>query len=1050
AQAERARLDELRLRAAELRGEALLALGRDDRALLELRQLVAAHPERERPRGTLMLGLYRGGRQAEALALFRDGRRHLIDEHGIEPGSALRELHQAILVQDPRLDRSPPPPVAPLPPRLRHHGGQPFVGRAAERAALDAALDRVGGGERLAVLLSGEPGIGKTRLAVELAGDAAARGFTPLAGRCDEDLGRSFQPFEEALGALADRLPDELLAAHAREHGDVLARLLPPLAERLRQLGAGAEAGGADVAIAGAGQYALFAAVGDLLARLGDTAPLLLVLEDLQWADRPTLLLLKHLLTTPAHPRMLVLATHRADEPDGAGPLADLLAELHREPAIVRLELEGLRDDEVAELVATAETPLLPAAVRALARGTGGNPFFLTELLRTLGEAPEGELPAAALGDAAPGERLPLPGGVRETISRRVRRLGEPTTQALGGAAVLGVEFDPRLLPRVLGADPERVALALARARAAGLVGDAAAGLAFRHALIAQTLYEELPEPERMALHRRAAEALEALPPAATAREAPALARHWTVVRDPSALERAIHWCRVAGQQALAQLAPQRAQRWFEQALALLAKREEATDEERCAILIELGAAQRHSGDPSFRETLLDAARIALRRGDDERLVRAALGNTRGFVSSVGGADGEVIAVIEAALATVGPERTAVRARLLATLGGELSFSSDWTRRAALSDEALAIAREVGDPGALVHVLTERNITIWRPETLEERLANTDECLRAADLLGDPIAQFHALHWRASACVTSGLFTEARATRARARALAARIRQPTALWMTAYDDADELIVAGRLADAERRALEAGEIGQASGQPDAPLILASQLVVIRHDQGRLSELTELIAQTLELNPRLTGYRSVLALGYCEQGSFEDAARILAIDAPDRFAGLAADLTWLSVACTYAHIAARLIPAGAAPRETGLALRDLLAPWHGQIAYIGPAGGRLVAHHLGMLLLALGELDEARVQLEAAVRRADALPAPVWAARARLELARCLLAQGEEEAALALLARTRRDAEELGADGIAAGAAELLGGLTPAAGAAPSRRGSPRGS
>src|SRR5262249_22096716 len=210
----------------------------------------------------------------------------------------------------------------------------------------------------------------------------------------------------------------------------------------------------------------------------------------------------------------------------------------------------------------------------------------------------------------------------------------------------------------------------------------------------------------------------------------------------------------------------------------------------------------------------------AHRRGDDGALVRATIANTRGFVSATGKVDDERIAVLERALAAVGPARSPERAQLLATLAGELTFSGDWSHRRSLSDEALAIARELGDPETLVHVLSARNITVWSPPTLEERFAGTAECRRAADLLDDPLAQFQAVHWRASACIENGEFIEAVECRARARRLAERLRQPTALWMAGYDHSNEALMAGRLDDAERLANAAYELGQASGQPDA--------------------------------------------------------------------------------------------------------------------------------------------------------------------------------------------------------------------------------------
>ena len=1019
------RLLTVRIRAGNSRAGALVQLGRLDEAIAELTPLLARHPDREQLRAVLMLALYRARRPAAALTVYREGERLVAERFGVEPGPRIRRLAQLIAAGDERLLTTgmaiEHPAHLVRPPDAR------LVGRSRELATLREALDDCRGGARIAALISGEPGIGKTRLVWELSVTARSAGCTVLAGRCPERAGDGFHPFIEALGEVAAALPDELIAAHGRAHGAVLARMLPALAPRLRDQRSRADDGRV---VPGSAQYGLFAALADLLWRIGRATPVVLSLEDLQWADRSTLLLATHLLTGPVAPRMLLAATFRSGAGIDRPELASFLSETQREPETRWIELTGLDVADVAELLADRRVDadadsdgdgdgdggdaISGADAEALCDVTGGNPFFINELLRASDPVRSG-----AAG---------LPPSVVEAIRRRVRELGEPADSVLATAAVLGDDCDPALIATVLDQPAETVDRALSAAVRAGVLqrSDARDGrLTFKHALIAQTLVSGVPDGRRAALHRGAARVLAAAPSV----DAERVARHWQQAGDGG--EQALSWTIAAGRQALERLAPARAQRLLEQALAMLDDsagdpgRPESRidgDPARAEILLALGTAQLHAGDPAFRDTLLRAAATAQRAGADELCVRAAVMNTRGWVSAVGGCDERVIAVVERALALVGPEPTARRARLLAILAGELTFTSEWSRRAAVSDEALRIARGLGDPSVLVSVVSHRYLGVWHHRTLEQRLAETDECRRAAILLGDPAAQFHSLIWRAGACTEAGRFAEAVEARARAVEIAERLRQPTIMWMARFTQAEEHILGGRLAPAEERAQAALELGLATGQPDARMLFASQMVIIRYDQGRLDELTGLISETVAENPRLTGYRSILAGVLVEQDELHAAAAIMHHDAPDRFRGMTLDVTWLSALCTYAQVAARTIPAQITPPRVGFDLCALLRPWADVIAYLGPAGGRIVAYHLGMLEVALGRLEAAHVHLTQAQRTAERLPVPIWAQRARVELGRCLLKMGEPRAAVATIEGAIAGAAALGAGGV----------------------------
>ena len=296
AAAEALRLDELRLSTVEDRIDADLMLGQHGVLVGELESLVARHPLRERLWGALMLALYRAGRQAEAVRAYQRARDVLVEELGLEPGAELRRLEAAVLAGDSVLDlpdatrRAPRAELAiPLPGRLGAASSAVFVGRAHEREGLSRSLQAVAEGERRVVLVSGEPGIGKTSLSTAFAGRRSDNGAVVLYGRCDEDLGIPYQPWAEVLTHLVAHAPDDLLAAHVDARGSELARLAPDLAARTT-------AGRISSSDAESERYLLFGAVVDLLARVSALAPIVLVLDDLHWADRPTIQLLRHVV----------------------------------------------------------------------------------------------------------------------------------------------------------------------------------------------------------------------------------------------------------------------------------------------------------------------------------------------------------------------------------------------------------------------------------------------------------------------------------------------------------------------------------------------------------------------------------------------------------------------------------------------------------------------------------------------------------------------------------------------------------------------------------
>jgi DNA-binding SARP family transcriptional activator len=629
AQAERNRLEELRVAALEDRLAADLDLGGHAAAVAELEELAGRYRFRERLAGLLMLALYRSGRQGEALQVFQAARRALADELGIDPGRWLRQLETGILRQDPGLDWTPPPrepgpppgetggsageagpALAPLVAQSPQVAVDELVGRDDQLAALDGVLAAARGGRGRVVLVAGEPGIGKTRLAEEAARRAAAAGMQVAWGRCHEGDGApALWPWAQVVRQLAAELVPGQLAAMLGPSAARLGQLLPELA---------GPDGPTPVADLGAARFQLNQAVAGLLRRLAGDRPLLVVVDDLHWADVPSLSLLAFLAAELKDARLVVVGTYRDVEVVAGRPLAETLGALAREPVVERIPLGGLDRAGVARLVGRTigGRPAEPL-VEAVHDRCGGNPFFITELLRLL----QSERRLAA-PDAAVAARREVPVGVRDVLRARLARLPAQTGTVLMVAAVAGRGFDLDLIEAVTGLEDEPALDAAEAAVLAGLVleDDRAAGrYRFAHALVRETIYEDISRARRARLHARVVDALVAVrgpepgPPAE-------MAYHCWQSAPVIGAGRALPYLLRAGEQAVAQLAYEAAEQQFERALELagqLPASPQATEQE-VHIAARLGTVRlvtRGLADPDAAQALARARSLAVRAG---------------------------------------------------------------------------------------------------------------------------------------------------------------------------------------------------------------------------------------------------------------------------------------------------------------------------------------------------------------------------------------------------------------------------------------------------
>jgi class 3 adenylate cyclase/tetratricopeptide (TPR) repeat protein len=883
----------------------------------------------------------------------------------------------------------------PLPERLRELPATGYVGRVAERRRLENLWGQARAGSLRLAVLSGEAGVGKTRLASNVALHAREEGATVLYGRCDEDLGVPYQPWAQALGHLITAAPRRILDAHVKSHGGDLARLVPALGDRLPALPPPHQSDPETE------RYLLYAAASGLLQAASQEEPVLLILDDLHWADQPTLSLLRHVVAQGASMRVMVVGTYRDSDLSRDHPLTALLADLHRDEGGERVKLTGLHSDDVAALIEALAGHELGEDGRELAlqitQETAGNPFFAGQLLRHLtesGSIVDEQGRWRLVGDLS---KLELPQSVREVTGRRVERLGSDARTILTAAAVIGRDFDLGLLLAVVDVPKAQLLDLLDRAVAASLLQESseqAGRFTFAHALVEHTLYEDLGRTRRALLHRQVAEALEEQCGDEPGERLGELARHWSAAVVSADTAKALDYARRAAERALEQLAPDEAARWYRQALELHGQAPGGDRSERCELLIGLGEAQRQTGNPGSRQTLLDAAELAQELGDTDRLSQAVLANGRGWITATqfGAVDGERVRALEAAADAL-PDDDPRRAQVLALLAYELRNGGEQERCRALAEEAIEIARVAGDPGALANTLANATAATWGTDTLQERKRVSDELAELVERLDDPRLTFWSALRRTVVGMQAGERSQVESAIATIRTLAASVPEPFIAYARLRLESNWALVEGDLAAAEQWAVKARDIGPASGEGNTLGAFGAQLSRIRYFQGRYGELVEGMLEYAGKPDGLAFTRGAAALALIESGRGEEA-RELALAAD--FQGARWDETWLMALFLWADVCRRLRLGGRAAE-----LYELMTPFSGQFV----AGGSIVSGStgwaLGILAATLEHYKDAESHFAAAAEIDAHLGAPLFLARTHVAWARALTDRGRPE-------------------------------------------------
>jgi DNA-binding SARP family transcriptional activator len=1005
AAAEIRRLDDLRLSTEEVRLAAALDLGRSRAAAAELESWVEREPLRERFWELLILALYRSGRAADALDRYQQVRRLLDDELGLEPGPALRELEQAVLRQEGTLlprQAIPPtgpgtPPTGPSGPDARpgldEEGRPPLAGRDGELAGLRAALSAASAGATRWVLLTGEAGIGKSRLAGAVADLALDAGWHVARARCHDDADTPpYWLWTQALrglpcssGALDPLAPADL---EARERRDGW--------------------GGSRFTLYQGIEHALVAAVAE--------TPLLLLLDDLQWADLDSLRALRYLAVELRGAPVMVVGTVRDGE--GSELLHQVLQTIDRQPGAQRLPVPPV-DLGAVRTIAEAVTgsPVTDEAGRRLHERSGGNPFFATELVR--------------LSIAAGGMDAVLPAGVRDAVGRRLDRLPRDVRAVLTLAAVSGLVFDATVLaPASERGLPELLDLLDAALATGVLVEDEALQFRFSHALLRETLLAELTTAQRRRLHARLAGALRERR-GDDERALPELAHHLVEAGPMGELSQAPDVARRAGEQALGRLAYDDAARWFDRALGVLALRDAVAGADlraRHELLVAKGAALYYAGRASeARQTLVTAIAAAAELRDPDAVgeAAAALADTGGIWTWVdlGRQPVAVLDHLERALQAVGPGDTPARARLLSMLAVGSYFGDDADRIERLSVEALAVARRVDDRRTLADVLLDRSFLLWGPDRCPEAVALADEALSIGELtdLQRVVAhgrRFVAMLFLGELPAAVKAHGEAVETARRAQLLPAQI-------LLAQVPVAKATAEGRFADAETLLAESWALHERGDVPIVPQAIVSLEIVLRRHQGRLGEHVDALEALLPALPLRTTHK-LLALAHLDAGDVEGA------DSAMRAAAEAPSVRWMQLLDKTIEAEIR---AALPPTEAAAGLADELAPYEDMIAAAGTTyWWAPVALSLAALEHRLGRLHDAEGHLRRCLERCRRWGTRAWTVRAQWQLAAVLTDRGDADAEAAAL----RTEAETGADQLGMALPSPTGRRLPASG------------
>ncbi len=927
--------------------------------------------------GRQLIGrLAHAGERASALQTYESLAARLRTTLAVAPSAATRALVEEIRRGAPS---RPSESSLPQPAELKRQHDSPFVGRERQLERLRAAwagvqLHRA----RRLVLIAGEPGVGKTRLALEFCRAAGARDALVLIGRCWEEPLTSYDPVLTALRQVESALGTGALESLAGPNAGELARVLRGTVDASAPDDPGA-------------RRRLFDAVDAVISELASQRPLLLVLDDLHWADRPTLLLLTFLMRSRRSGPLLLLCTYRDTELGHSSPLATTLADLRRDGVVDRIALRGLKQAESGQLI---ETWLGPERGQEVAdqihERTGGNAFFVEEVLRGISED----------SDAA------FPEGIRQAVGVRLARLSEAANQLLAIAAVAGNKCPAPVLAaaELRPAEAEDALDDVLRARLLSPSVGNPRDFEFSHALVRELIYDELNALRRARLHRRIADRLIA---DEEDRHLEEIARHLFEAAAFDDQKRAASYLARAGHRSVALLAYETAVEYFERALQVIGPDP--------ALLIDKGDALSRAGDrDASRESFAAAATLARQVGDARLLAEAALGYA-GFGVTIIAVDEPAVTLLEEALSAIGEADAALRSRLLARLAVELYYAPSRDRSEALSAEAVTVAEAGTDQRSLAAALGARHVALWRPDRLSERLETAETMIAAAVGAGDGPLELQARNWRAVDLFELGDLDGWREEARRHTELAERLRMPAYAWYGPLWQAVDAALQGNFAQAEALREHARELGSRAGDDNAELFADLLEFTVRSLIRRAFDELDLqwAVEKTEHSPAGVAWIAGTSWALAELGREQEAREYLTRITTDRFAPLPFDTNWLS-AIGEASEAVVLL----GDRPNAALLYELLTPYAGRPMTAGRAvvSYGSVDRHMAELASMLGRAEDATRHFEAALTLNAKTPA--WLPHTELAFAAHLRTHGEHDRAAELAEEGARSAAAIG--------------------------------
>ena len=894
-----------------------------------------------------------------------------------------------------------------------------FVGRRDEMSQLKAALESALSGRGSIVMLVGEPGIGKSRLAKEFAVYAGLRGAQVLSGRCYEsEASIPYLPLMDALRQYVVSKPEVELRQELGPGAPEIATFISEIRQRLP------DTPEAPPMEDEADRLRMFESVATFLRNAARAAPLILLLDDLQWSDRPSLLLLQYLARGIATERIMILGCYSDVEVEESDALSETLAALRREQFFQRVLVRGLPKEDVLALMSTLGEQEVPADfVKAIYRETEGNPLFVEEILKHLVEEGRLNLESGQWVSSTGGvPQLDIPEGIRDIVRRRLSRLSEECRGILTLASAMTSGFTFELLKEVSGEHEDRLldlveeALALHAIRERkGAVSGSSYELA--HTALRHTLYGELSAPRRVRLHRQIGEALERLHAANLEPHLAELAYHYSNAAPGGDVDKAIDYARRAGERATALLAHAEAVRAYRLALRALDVRggEDAT---RCELLLDLGEAQTKAGQGERAvETLQEAFALTERLDDAELMARAALAHKDAVLRTTEAYSGGAVTMLRRALERRGTEASPARVYLLAGLADLPPINITAVEQIDLGREALAMARKMDDPSAIINAHQALLTALGAPEYLGERLELSRELIRLGTEAGDRFGELWGHIRLMIALLISGDVDGADRELEIIYPRAAETREPAWIGRRPSWTGMRAAMQGKWEEAERsqqEILAAYQELQVSWLFQAAGVLTYE---IRRGQGRVPEVEALINAAVIQNPA-PAWKAAQALVLCDTEREAEARERFDELAANDFEDIPRDWLLLAALSMLIHVAKHVKDADRARK-----LYEILLPYGEQHIVIGDAvlywGSAATA--LGMAATTMGDWEAAEQHFIAAIEAEERCRAWPYLARAKYEYAVMLTARGEKgdkERALPLVNEALSRFQELG--------------------------------